>query len=143
MATQTINKSSAAGVRQQTLPIDNPRTQDYDNAIARSARAHSNESSDDFRFHFFSKPSLPMLEAIISTSLGDGDMGEDETTSSFQDYMADLVSHEASILVMIGSMCNQVALRTALKGPPHGILATIASTSTIRKAVAPQHIAEP
>lgn len=64
-----------------------------------------------------------MLEAIISASLGDGDMGEDEITRLFQEYVADLVGHEASILEMTGSMRNQVALRTALYGLPHGILA--------------------
>lgn len=123
MATQTINRSSEASVRQQSLQFHDARTQDYNTAIARSAWAHYNESSNDFRSDFLTKPSLPMLEAIISSSLGDGDMGEDETTRSFQEYVADLVGHEASILVMTGSMGNQVALRTALQGPPHGILA--------------------
>lgn len=115
MATQTINRSSAAGVRQQSLPIDNHRTQDYNTVIARPAWAHYNESSNDFRSDFLTKPSLPMLDAIVSTPLGDGYMGEDETTRSFQKYVADLVGHEASILVMTGSMGNQVALRTALR----------------------------
>lgn len=92
-------------------------------AVAKSAWAHSDESSKDFRSDFFTKPTLPMLEAIVSTSLGDGDMGEDETTKSFQDYVAGLVGHEAAILVMTGSMGNNVALRSALKAPPHSILA--------------------
>lgn len=104
MATQNINRLPEAGVSQQSLQIHNARTQDYNTAIARSAWAHYNEPSNDFRSDFLTKPSLPMLEAIISTSLGDGDMGEDETTRSFQEYLADLVGHEASILVMTGSI---------------------------------------
>lgn len=122
MATQTINRLSGAGIRQQSLQTHNTKTQYYNTAIARSAWAHYNESSNDLRSDFLTKPSLPMLEAIISTSLGDGDMGEDETTRPFQEYVADLLGHEASILVMTGRKGNQVVLRTALKRPPHGIL---------------------
>ncbi|KAK4172240.1 l-allo-threonine aldolase [Triangularia setosa] len=92
-------------------------------SISKSAWAHNNESSNDFRSDFFTKPTLPMLEAVISTSLGDGDMGEDATTNSLCEYVAGLVGHDASILVMSGSMGNQVALRSALKAPPYSILA--------------------
>ncbi|KAI1175752.1 l-allo-threonine aldolase [Nemania sp. FL0916] len=92
-------------------------------AILGSAWAHNVETSNDFRSDFFTKPTLPMLEAIIRSSLGDGDMGEDKTTNSFCNYVADLVGHESSILVMSGSMGNQVALRSALRSPPHSILA--------------------
>jgi threonine aldolase len=87
------------------------------------AWSHSNEASNDFRSDFFTKPTLPMLEAIITTSLGDGDMEEDRTTNSFQDYVAGLVGHEAALLVISGTMGNQVALRSALGTPPHSILA--------------------
>ena len=94
----------------------------YDTAIRNSAWAHCNESSNDYRSDFFTKPSLPMLHAIISASLGDGDMGEDKTTRDFQEYVAGLIGHEAAILAMSASMGNQIALRTALKTPPHGTL---------------------
>lgn len=87
------------------------------------AWSHSNESSNDFRSDFFTKPTLPMLEAIITTSLGDGDMDEDQTTNSLQTFVAGLVGHEASLLVVSGTMGNQVALRSALMAPPHSILA--------------------
>lgn len=60
-----------------------------------------------------------MLEAIIHTTLGDGDFEEDSTTHAFQNYVASLVGHEAALLVMSGTMGNQVALRTALaRAPP-------------------------
>ncbi|EUC43581.1 hypothetical protein COCMIDRAFT_38517 [Bipolaris oryzae ATCC 44560] len=87
------------------------------------AWACNKEASNDFRSDFFTKPTLPMLEAIINTSLGDGDMDEDKTTNSFQDYVASLVGHESALLVVSGTMGNQVALRSALGAPPHSILA--------------------
>jgi threonine aldolase len=92
-------------------------------SFAELAWAHSKEASNDFRSDFFTKPTLPMLEAIINTSLGDGDMDEDQTTNSFQDYVAGLVGHDAALLVVSGTMGNQVALRSALGAPPHSILA--------------------
>lgn len=123
--TSTSLTETGAGQEKESLHLYNLNAgpEDHANAIAKSAWAHSTESSNDFRSDFFTKPTLPMLGAIISASLGDGDMGEDETTRSFQEYMAGLVGHEAAILVMTGSMGNQVALRSALKAPPHGILA--------------------
>ncbi|KAK5659042.1 hypothetical protein OQA88_1129 [Cercophora sp. LCS_1] len=83
----------------------------------------SAESSNDFRSDFFTRPTLPMLEAIIRTTLGDGEMEEDKTTTSFQEYVADLLGVEAALLVISGTMGNQVSLRTALRSPPHSILA--------------------
>ncbi|KAI6717259.1 threonine aldolase [Diplocarpon mali] len=91
--------------------------------FSRLAWSHCEEASDDFRSDFFTKPTLPMLEAIVTASLGDGDMEEDTTTNTFQDFIADLVGHEASLLVVSGTMGNQVALRAALGAPPHSILA--------------------
>lgn len=64
-----------------------------------------------------------MLEAIIHTTLGDCTADEDPTTLSFQKFVAELVGHESAILVMSGTMGNQVALRTILQSPPHAILA--------------------
>lgn len=84
--------------------------------------AHSEESCNDLRSDFFTKPTLPMLEAICTTSLGDGDMDEDHTTNDFQSYVAGLIGHEAALLVVSGTMGNQVSLRSALQAPPHGIL---------------------
>lgn len=87
------------------------------------AWSHSDEASNDFRSDFFTKPTLPMLQAIMATTLGDGDMDEDPTTNSFQEYMAGLIGHESALLVVSGTMGNQVALRSALCMPPHSILA--------------------
>ncbi|KAJ3570381.1 hypothetical protein NPX13_g5751 [Xylaria arbuscula] len=68
------------------------------------AWSHSNEASNDFRSDSYTKPTMPMLEAIITASLGDGDTDEDAATRSLQAYIADLVGHEASLLVASGTM---------------------------------------
>ncbi|KZF26939.1 l-allo-threonine aldolase [Xylona heveae TC161] len=98
-------------------------TQHQGQGLSNLAWSQSNDASNDFRSDFVTKPTLPMLEAIITTSLGDGDMDEDPTTNSFQDHVADLVGHEAALLVVSGTMGNQAALRAALGAPPHSILA--------------------
>lgn len=41
------------------------------------AWSHSDEASNDFRSDIFTKPTLPMLDAIINTTLGDNVMEED------------------------------------------------------------------
>ncbi|KAM3509005.1 hypothetical protein MY11210_006500 [Beauveria gryllotalpidicola] len=87
------------------------------------AWADSSESSNDFRSDIFTRPTLPMLESIVYTTLGDCTADEDKTTVSFQEYVANLVGHESALLVMSGTMGNQVALRTILRSPPHAILA--------------------
>ncbi|KAI0533819.1 l-allo-threonine aldolase [Xylaria digitata] len=87
------------------------------------AWSHNNEASNDFRSDSYTKPTFPMLEAIITASLGDGDTDEDAATDSLQEYIADLVGHEASILVASGTMGNQVAHQAALRIPPYAILA--------------------
>lgn len=90
--------------------------------FAQLAWADSSESSNDFRSDIFTRPTLPMLEAIVNTTLGDCTADEDKTTVSFQEYVANLVGHESALLVMSGTMGNQVALRTILRSPPHAIL---------------------
>lgn len=70
------------------------------------AWAHSLESSNNFISDFYTKPTLPMLEAIINTTLGDGDNDEDASTNSLQNYVAGLLGHEAALLVPTGTMGN-------------------------------------
>ena len=97
--------------------------QKEEESISNLAWSHSDESSNDFRSDIFTKPTLPMLEAIIKTSLGDCEMEEDVTTNALQDFMAGLMGHDEGLLVLSGTMGNQVALRSALVGPPHSVLA--------------------
>lgn len=108
------------------FPISNKMTLEIEEqSLCRSSIAwsHSDEASNDFRSDYCTKPTLPMLRAIINTSLGDDVTEEDATTNSFQEYVADLLGHEVSLLVLSGTMGNQVSLRTALGAPPYSILA--------------------
>lgn len=68
-------------------------------------------------------PSQGMLTAIARTTLNDDVFEEDTTTSSFEHDIATLCGHEAAAFVLSGTMANQLALRTILHQPPHGILA--------------------
>jgi threonine aldolase len=63
-----------------------------------------------------------MLEAISLTSLLDDVYQEDPTTNDLESFIADLTRKEAALLVLSGTMGNQVAIRTHLQGPPHGIV---------------------
>ncbi|KAK2748777.1 hypothetical protein FQN57_000358 [Myotisia sp. PD_48] len=68
------------------------------------------------------KPTASMLDAIANTSLLDDNFQEDPTTNALQEFMAKLTNHEDSLLVMSGTMGNQVAIRTHLTQPPYAVL---------------------
>ncbi|KAH7111223.1 l-allo-threonine aldolase [Dactylonectria macrodidyma] len=115
------SNGSKAGIKQHQLGLPDALRE----AISSSALAwsHSKESSNDFRSDTYTKPTLPMLEGIIASSLGDGDTDEDAATKSLEEYIAGLVGHESSVLVASGTMGNQVAHQAALRTPPYAILA--------------------
>jgi threonine aldolase len=46
------------------------------------------------------KPTLSMLQAIAQSTLLDDVFGEDPTTNSLQEYVAERTKHEAGLLVM-------------------------------------------
>ena len=68
------------------------------------------------------KPTLSMLDAISRTTLQDDVFGEDPVTNSLQEYVAKRTNHEDALLVMSGTMGNQVAIRTHLAQPPYAVL---------------------
>ncbi|OKL61875.1 hypothetical protein UA08_02277 [Talaromyces atroroseus] len=76
----------------------------------------------DFRTDTITTPTLSMLQAIAQTTLMDDVYQEDPTTTEFEKYMAQLTGKEDSLLVMSGTMGNQIALRSLLTQPPHAIL---------------------
>ncbi|KAJ5543819.1 hypothetical protein N7513_003402 [Penicillium frequentans] len=76
----------------------------------------------DFRTDTITTPTLSMLQAIAELSLMDDVYNEDTTTTNFEKFMADLTGKEDSLLVMSGTMGNQIALRSLLTQPPHAIL---------------------
>ncbi|KJZ75430.1 hypothetical protein HIM_05126 [Hirsutella minnesotensis 3608] len=112
----SLQNGHRSDVQSETKPANK---QDF----ADLAWADCSEASNEFRSDIFTRPTLPMLEAIVHTTLGDCTADADQTTLSFQEYIADLVGHESALLVMSGTMGNQVALRTVLKSPPHAVLA--------------------
>ena len=63
-----------------------------------------------------------MLHAITHTTLLDDVFRNDPTTNSLEAYIASLAAHPAALLVLSGTMGNQVSLRTHLLGPPHSVL---------------------
>ena len=64
-----------------------------------------------------------MLAAISNTTLLDDVFREDPTTNDLESYIAELTNHDAGLLVMSGTMGNQLSIRTHLAGPPHSIVA--------------------
>lgn len=68
-----------------------------------------------------------MLAAIANTTLLDDVFREDTTTNDLESWIADLTGHEAALLVMSGTMGNQLSIRTHLGGPPHSIVADVRS----------------
>lgn len=76
----------------------------------------------DFRSDSATTPTLSMLQAIQNTTLLDDVLHEDPTTNALEDFLCDLTSHPAALLVLSGTMGNQLALRSHLGAPPHRIL---------------------
>jgi threonine aldolase len=76
----------------------------------------------DFRSDTVTTPTASMLDAIANTTLMDDVFVEDPTTNELEADMAALAGHEAALLVMSGTMGNQVALRALLSQPPHSVL---------------------
>jgi threonine aldolase len=56
------------------------------------------------------RPSKPMLAAMIVAEVGDEQAGEDPTTIALQDRVASLLAKEAALFVPSGTMCNQIAI---------------------------------
>ncbi|KAL3467330.1 pyridoxal phosphate-dependent transferase [Aspergillus heterothallicus] len=76
----------------------------------------------DLRSDTMTKPTPSMLEAICQTTLLDDVFEEDPVTNDLQSYVAKRSGHEASLLVMSGTMGNQVSIRTHLTDPPFSVV---------------------
>jgi len=63
-----------------------------------------------------------MLNAIASTTLLDDVFQSDPTTNDLEAFIADLTGKEAALLVLSGTMGNQVSIRTQLLAPPHSVV---------------------
>ncbi|KAB8356693.1 hypothetical protein FH972_024269 [Carpinus fangiana] len=76
----------------------------------------------DLRSDVHTSPTASMLASIQSTSLFDDVTREDTTTNNLEAFIADLTGKPAALLVLSGTMGNQLALRSHLAHPPHSIL---------------------
>ncbi|KAL9607018.1 MAG: hypothetical protein Q9167_008028, partial [Letrouitia subvulpina] len=77
----------------------------------------------DFRSDVVTTPTPSMLRSIQQTTLLDDVFREDPTTLSLEAFVADLTGKEAGLLVLSGTMGNQLAIRAHLAQPPHSVLA--------------------
>ncbi|KAL7818613.1 pyridoxal phosphate-dependent transferase [Trichoderma gracile] len=77
----------------------------------------------DLRSDVMTVPTPSMLAAISRCSLRDDVFNEDPTTHDLEAHVAKLAGKEAGLFVLSGTMGNQVALRSLLVQPPHGVLA--------------------
>jgi threonine aldolase len=76
----------------------------------------------DLRSDTMTTPTASMLAAIQSCSLLDSVFNEDATTIELESHCAALTGKEAGLFVLSGTMGNQLALRSLLTQPPHGVL---------------------
>lgn len=119
MSTTAINGSSAA-----TAPSSTERAAAHTSPPPATTNNWSSPgpAAFDFRSDVVTTPTASMLAAIASTTLLDDVFVEDPTTLSLERFISALTAHPAALLVLSGTMGNQVALRAHLAGPPHAVL---------------------
>jgi threonine aldolase len=88
----------------------------------KNAWASPGPAEFDFRSDVVTTPTISMLAAIQATTLLDDVFEEDKTTKDLECLVADLTGKEAALLVLSGTMGNQVSLRAHLGGPPQSIV---------------------
>ncbi|MEY3209802.1 MAG: hypothetical protein RIT28_283 [Pseudomonadota bacterium] len=65
----------------------------------------------DLRSDTVTRPTLPMLEAMMAARVGDDVLGDDPTVIELEQLAADLSGMEAALFMPSGTMANQVAIR--------------------------------
>ncbi|KAF4123008.1 threonine aldolase [Geosmithia morbida] len=83
---------------------------------------HKGPGGFDLRSDVMTTPTPSMLSAIRTCSMRDDVFQEDTTTSDLEAHVAGLAGKEAGLFVLSGTMGNQLALRSHLRQPPHGVL---------------------
>lgn len=66
----------------------------------------------DLRSDTITRPTPPMLEAMMKAEVGDDVFGEDPTVNLLQDKVAGLFGKEAGLFVPSGTMGNQIAIKS-------------------------------
>ncbi|ROW01714.1 hypothetical protein VSDG_02108 [Cytospora chrysosperma] len=95
---------------------------------------HRGAAGFDLRSDTQTTPTASMLSAIANCTLLDDVMEEDTTTIELEAHCAALTGKEAGLLVLSGTMGNQVALRSLLTQPPHGVLCDYRSHIVVHEA---------
>lgn len=67
------------------------------------------------------------LDTAAQTGFDDDVFREDTTTNDLETFIAELTGFPAALLVMSGTMGNQLSIRTHLQAPPHSVVADIRS----------------
>ncbi|KAJ6018696.1 hypothetical protein N7522_000763 [Penicillium canescens] len=106
----------------ETSPFQHGTSQSSEQISVSSSWCDARPAAYDFRTDTVTTPTLSMLKAIAQSTLMDDVYQEDSTTTDFEKFMANLTGKEDSLLVMSGTMGNQIALRSLLTHPPHAIL---------------------
>ena len=65
----------------------------------------------DLRSDTVTKPTAPMLEAMMNARVGDDVFDEDPTIKELEQKTAELLGHEAGIFCPSGTMTNQIAIK--------------------------------
>jgi len=69
------------------------------------------EQKIDFRSDTVTKPTAPMLEAMMTAKVGDDVYGEDETVHALETKLANMFRMEAGLFCPSGTMTNQIAIK--------------------------------
>ena len=83
----------------------------------------TNAAEFDLRSDTITTPTPAMLAAITATTLQDDVFTEDPTTNALESFIAELTGKPAALLVLSGTMGNQLAMRAHLTAPPYSVLA--------------------
>ena len=118
MAAPKYNDRAPNGV--SPLPDTNGTSSTH---MSHTSFADPGPATHDFRSDTLTRPSTSMLSAIATCHLGDDVFHEDKTTSALESWIAAMTGKEAALLVLSGTMGNQLCLRSLLNQPPHGVLA--------------------
>jgi threonine aldolase len=69
----------------------------------------------DLRSDTVTKPSVAMLEAMMSAEVGDDVLGDDPTVNALQERICKILDKQAALFMPSATMCNAVAVRTQTK----------------------------
>jgi len=65
----------------------------------------------ELRSDTFTKPTKPMLEAMMAAEVGDDVFGDDPTVNKLEQKLANLFGMEAAVFCPSGTMANQIGIR--------------------------------